>query len=157
MKYTQRLVNEICELLETGKYSISDTCVQVGISKQTYYRWKHSKPKFAAAIREAEVSRHAAQKEMAVSGLAKLLTGYESEEVTTIYGADKGGNPQIKGHKRVKKFVMPNPVAVIFTLTNRDPENWKNRRDLTTKGKSLNEGVSSFLKILQDASRKEDK
>src|SRR5690606_3953966 len=136
MKYNKKLVNRICELLASGKYSIEDTCTMVGISKGIFYIWKDKKPEFAEAIEQAETKRLDQYKEMAISGLAKLLDIHEYEEVSTEYENDKKGNPIIKSQKRVKKKIMPNPTAVIFTLTNRDNENWKNRQntDVTSKG-----------------------
>src|SRR5690606_4320989 len=145
MKYNKKLVKEICDLLASGKHSIEDTCKIVGIAKQTYYFWKDKKTEFADAVENAEVKRLEAYKEMAVSGLAKLLDVHEYEEVTTEYENDKAGKPKIKGQKRVLKKIMPNPTAVIFTLTNRDNANWKNRQntDITSKGDKI--GFTDFL------------
>lgn len=147
-KYSTKLVKELCEILASGKHSIEDSCTKVGITRMTFYNWKKSKPKFLKAVEEAEAERLEQYKEMAISGLAKLLDMHEYEEVTTEYENDKKGNPKVKSQKRVKKKIMPNPAAVIFTLTNRDNENWKNRlnTDLTTKGESLNKGFGDFLK-----------
>src|SRR5690606_35825792 len=114
-----------------------DTCTMVGIGDSTFYYWRSKKPEFAAMLQEAEAERLEQYKEMAISGLAKLLDIHEYEEVTTEYENDKQGKPQIKAQKRVKKKIMPNPTAVIFTLTNRDSENWKNRQNHTTKGEKI--------------------
>ncbi len=154
-KYSAKIVKEICEILASGKHSVEDTCLKVGISKVTFYNWKKTKPKFLEAVEEAEVRRLSAYKEMAISGLAKLLDIHEYEEVTTEYENDKEGKPKIKAQKRVLKKIMPNPAAVIFTLTNRDSENWKNRQDHTTKGEKI-ENTSPFMQVIMQASKKED-
>lgn len=57
-----------------------------------------------------------------------LILGTEYEETTVEYESDKDGNPRIKKQKTITKHIMPNPTAIIFALTNRDPENWKNRQ-----------------------------
>lgn len=156
-KYTKALVKEICDLLATGKHTIADTCTIVGISEAIFYRWKIDKVEFLEAVKKAEAGRLVAFKEMAVSGLATLLSVHEFEEVSTEYENDKDGKPVIKKQKRVKKKIMPNPTAVIFTLTNLDSENWKNRQqtDLTNKGDKF-DGGSPFMQIIMNASKKKD-
>ncbi len=144
MKYTKKLVKQLCDELATGKHTIADTCKKVGVSEATFYHWKEHKPEFLEAVKSAEQKRLLAFKEMATSGLAKLLDVHEYEEVHTDYENGQDGKPKIKAQKRVKKFTMPNPAAVIFTLTNRDPANWQNRQnvDHTSNGK----GFLDFLK-----------
>ena len=133
MKYCQELVDRICDELATGKHTIADTCKKVGISESQYYTWKQEKSEFSEAIKRAERSRLTSLKEMAMSGLAKLLNTHEYEEVTTEY-ENEGEKPKIVKQKRVKKIIMPNPTAVIFTLTNQESENWKNRQNIEAKG-----------------------
>ncbi|WP_293925442.1 helix-turn-helix domain-containing protein [Sphingobacterium sp. UBA6320] len=154
-KYNKTLVSELCDLLSTGKYTIADSCKIVGLSETQFYKWKKDKADFAEAIKKAESSRLVSFKEMATSGLAKLLDVHEYEEVSTEYENDKEGKPVIKRQKRVKKKIMPNPTAVIFTLTNLDSENWKNRQqtDLTNKGDKF-DGGSPFMSVIMNASKK---
>lgn len=154
MKYNKTLVSEICELLATGKYTIADTCKKVGLSETQFYVWKKNKPQFAEEVKKAEASRLVSFKEMATSGLAKLLDIHEFEEVSTEYENDNEGKPLIKKQKRVKKKIMPNPAAVIFALTNLDPDNWKNRQhtDLTNKGGKF-ESASPFMQVIMNSSK----
>jgi len=145
-KYSKRLVKRICDELATGNHTIADVCKKVGIDESTYYDWKNKKPEFSEAVKEAEAKRLEAFADMARSGLAKLLDTHEYEEVTTEYENDKTGKPVIKMQKRTKKKIMPNPTAVIFTLTNRDSENWKNRQNIEAKGDfNHNIGFGDFL------------
>lgn len=156
-KYNKKLVDELCELLSTGKHTIADSCKKVGLSESLFYKWKNDKLEFLEAVKKAEAKRLVSFKEMATSGLAKLLDMHEFEEVSTEYENDKNGNPIIKRQKRVKKKIMPNPTAVIFTLTNLDSDNWKNRQqtDLTNKGEKF-EGGSPFMQIIMNASKKKE-
>jgi len=137
MKYTPDIVEAICQKLATGDHRIADVCQQVGISEQTFYRWKEEKGEFCEALKKAETDRLAAFVVMARSGLAKLLDVYEYEETTTEYidGKDKNGNsvPKIKSRKVTKKRIMPNATAVIFALKNREPEEWKDKRELEVR------------------------
>lgn len=133
-KYSKKLVKLICDELATGNHTIADVCIKVGITETTFYDWKKKKPEFSESLKEVEAKRLEAFANMARSGLAKLLDIHEYEEVTTEFENDKQGKPVIKFQKRTKKKIMPNPTAVIFTLTNRDPENWKNRQSIDAKG-----------------------
>lgn len=88
---------------------------------------------------------------MALSGLAKLLNEHEYEEIHTDYVDGKDGKPKVKSQKRVKKKIMPNPTAVIFTLTNRDSIDWKHQSNIdhTTKGESMNKGFYDAIMNLK--------
>ena len=45
---------------------------------------------------------------------------------------DEKGNPKqiIKEKKTIKKHIQPDTTAIIFALTNLDPEHWKNRQNI---------------------------
>lgn len=151
MKYSKSLVKEICDLLATGQFTIADTCTKVGITESTFYYWKEKKSEFLEAVKAAEKKRLESFGQMALSGLATLLVKHEFEEVHTEYENDKNGKPKVKGQKRVKKQVMPNTTAVIFTLTNRIPEDWKHQSNIdhTTKGESMNKGFYDAIMNLK--------
>lgn len=144
MKYSKKLVKTICDELATGNNTIADTCKKVGISEATFYHWKNTKLEFSEALKSVEGLRLEKFKDMAKSGLAKLLDMHKYEEVTTEYTSDKEGKPVIKNQKKTTKFIMPSATAVIFTLTNREPEEWKHKEhhDHTSNGK----GFFDFLK-----------
>lgn len=152
--YSKKLVALICEDLATGNHTIADVCKRVGISEATYYRWQQEKEEFREAIKSAESKRLEAFKEMAKSGLAKLLDIHEYEEVTTEYENNKDGKPVVKMQKRTKKKIMPSTAAVIFALTNRDSENWKNRQSIEAKG-DFNHNIG-FGDFLMDVNTDED-
>ena len=153
-KYSKGLVKTICAELATGNLTIADVCKKVGISEATFYYWKTTKPEFLEAYKEAEQLRLESFKEMAKSGLAKLLDIHEYEEVTTEYENDKKGKPIIKSQKRVKKKIMPSATAVMFALTNREPENWKNRQSIDAKA-NINHNIG-FGDFLMDVNTEDD-
>ena len=133
-KYSKQIVDKICELVASGDYKIVDVCKKTGIHHDTYYDWKANKPEFSERLKKAEERRLEVFKNMARSGLAKLLDVFEYEEEHIEYG-----NDSIKSRKVIKKKIMPNPAAVIFALCNLDPENFKNiqRVDHTSKGEQV--------------------
>ena len=73
--------------------------------------------------------------------LWKRASGYEVEEVKNEYRTLKdGGKVLVKSSKTTKHF-PPDTGALIFALTNLDPENWKNRQDNRL---SVDEDISGF-------------
>ncbi len=130
-KYSEEIVKKICDLFSLGDHTVKDVCKQVNISKDTFYAWKIDKPDFSDRLKKAEDERQEAFKTMARSGLAKLLDVYEYDEVTTEDGTDNRGKP-VRKVKVTRKFIMPNATAVIFALTNRDPENYKHKQEIKT-------------------------
>ena len=136
-KYSEKIVDKICELVATGDNRIIDICKRVGISEPTFYEWKNSKPKFLESLKKAEESRLEAFKYMARSGLAKLLDVFEYDELHTEHTHFKG--VPITNIKTITKKVMPNPTAVIFALTNRDSANFKHLQhiDHTSDGEKV--------------------
>ncbi len=154
-KYTPERVTAICRAIADGE-TIQTACKRGGISDDTFMRWRANNPEFAQAIKKAEKEYNDWYNDGLVRdckmSLKKLITGYEYDEVTTEYEKDKDGNPQIKKQKRITRMVAPNPTAIIFALTNRDPENWKNRQttDITANVKAENTNKPDLSAIPDD-------
>jgi hypothetical protein len=81
----------------------------------------------------------------------KKIRGYTEQEKKTVTvdtgKRDENDKPivRVKEHTVTDKHYQPDTAAIIFALTNRDPENWKNRynSELTGKdGKDLLEGFN---------------
>lgn len=130
----------ILDMIERGE-SKKNAYTAAGVSETSFHEWQQTKPEFAAAIKEAE---HRFQLwEMndilasARKGLRTLIEGVEYDEIKTEYEQDPDNPslPRIKKQFMTKKRILPNVTAVIFTLTNRDPEHWQNRisGDLTQR------------------------
>lgn len=145
MKYSKSLVNEICEELASGKHTIADICKKVGISEAIFYKWKENKVEFLEAIKKAEKKRLESFRNMALSGLATLLVKHEVTEVKTEFEKGENGLPSPIKTIKTNKTILPNPTAVIFTLTNRDSDDWKHKQNIdhTSNGKG-------FLDYLQE-------
>ena len=154
-KYNKKTVENICALISTDSYTVAEICKQVGISKDTYYEWEKTKPDFSDAIKKAKSEFDEFIREEAKKSLVKLIRGYTVQEKRTVT-ADTGkkdgdGNTvaRVKEHTVTDKHYQPVTAAVIFALTNRDPENWKNRlnTDITTGGEKMDRGVYSFSDV----------
>lgn len=135
MKYSKDLVQRICELFATGEHSVASVCEQVGLAESTFYKWKEEKSEFSESLKKADVLRLSAFKNMARSGLAKMLDVYEYDEMSRSYSVDKNGKRRVKFEKATRRKVMPNATAVIFTLKNLDPENFKEKQEIENHNK----------------------
>lgn len=132
-KYTPKMVEQICGYIAQGK-TYADACKIVGISESEFYKWKSELSEFSEAIKRAEqeykdwYSKDLV--ESAKKSLKELVLGWECEEVTTEYISDPNNpdQPKIKQQRRVKKKYKPDATAIIFALTNKAPDEFKNRQ-----------------------------
>ena len=83
----------------------------------------------------------------------KKLKGYEVIETRTITipskEMDKDGKPKpkIKEQITTKKHIAADTAAIIFTLTNGDPEHWSNRQRTEITGRN---GTDFFAQMSDD-------
>ena len=139
-KYTPEVVEIIRKSLAQGD-SRQLACKKAGISDDSFGRWLADNAEFAAVVKNAEQEyRDWEHNEILVSArksLRVLIEGQEYEETKTEYEQDPAdpSRPRVKRQTTTTKKILPNPTAVIFALTNRDPENWKNRINQEVEGK----------------------
>ena len=113
----------------------------VKIHQCTYFEWLKEKPEFSECIKKAEAERMAFFVAEAKKSLLRKIQGYTVQEkhITTVgsgkYDINGKEIPRIKEQKIVDKHYQPDTAAIIFTLTNGEPENWKNRQNNEVTGK----------------------
>lgn len=140
-KYGKKIVERIVGLIKSDTYTVAEICRQVGIAKRTYHKWIEDYPEFAQAIEDAKEERMQMFVIEAKKSLLKKIQGYDVTEtkVVTIPSKqkDEKGNPKpiIKEQTTNKKHIQPDTAAIIFTLTNGEPENWRNRQVTEVTGK----------------------
>lgn len=135
-KYSKKITDKICALIKKDSYTVAEICSMSGISESTYFEWKAKKPEFSEAIKKAEDEFYSFMVVEARKSLVKKIQGYTVQEKKTVT-VDSGkkneetGKPvvKVKEHTVVEKHIQPDTAAIIFTLSNRDPENWKNKFD----------------------------
>lgn len=166
-KYSKIIVDKICSLIREDSYTIAEICEQVGISEAIYFKWKNEKVEFFESIKKAEEARLQFFLAEAKKSLLKKIQGYDIEETKTVYLKpnkddvvvdDESGKKKLKVKEQtvIKKHVQADTAAIIFTLTNGDPENWKNRQNSDINAKIDANVVSKpmsrkeALKILKD-------
>lgn len=128
MVYSKKIVEDITRLIASDSYTIVEICKAVGIAETTFYDWKLKKPEFLKAVKKAEAARMAYFVVEAKKSLLKKIQGYSVDETKTVFVNDNKGKPIIKEKTVTSKYYQPDTISIIFTLTNGDPANWKNRQ-----------------------------
>lgn len=129
----------------TQGYSQKEACKKAGIAETTFYRWCEEEKEFRDMVRNAQDEARISKADVRAveQSLLDVAKGFEYEEVKTEYESrevideqtgKKVTKPVIKKQVRTTKRVTPNVEAIKFLLTNRDPQNWKNRIDTMQMG-----------------------
>ncbi len=140
-KYSKQLANKIIELIKSDTYTIAEICRIAHITKPTFYRWQEDYPDFGESVKAAREELKEFLTIEARKSLLKKIQGYDVTEtkVVTIPSKqkDESGTPKpiIKEQTTTKKHIQPDTAAIIFTLTNGDPEHWRNRQSTEITGK----------------------
>lgn len=152
-KYTKKTAGIIIDMLKSDSYTIAEICQQVKITPRTYYDWINEKEDFAQAVNDAKEQRMEMFVKEAKKSLLKKIQGYTVQEkhTTMVDSKEKDetgkAKPRIKEQKIVDKHFQPDTAAIIFTLTNGDPETWRNKHFTEVTGK---DGKDLFGRMTDD-------
>lgn len=106
----------------------------MGITHTTHERWEREHPEYVKAIENGNMaySQHAVDD--LVNALRKKALGFKTTKVFE-QAKEKDGKLVTVSARKTTMEVAPDTGALIFLLTNMDPENWKNRQseDLNAK------------------------
>ncbi|MCC8175505.1 MAG: hypothetical protein LIO91_03635 [Bacteroidales bacterium] len=110
----------------------------LGVSDNTYYKWKKVHTEFAEGIERGKEQYKTAKASKLERSLFKASEGgfVEEETETTEYVPSANPErPQIRKMVRTKnkKYIKPDVGAAIFLLTNLAPETYQNRRNAEVK------------------------
>jgi hypothetical protein len=148
-KYSKEIVGKITDLIQKDSYTITEICKAVRISTETYFQWL-KKSDFSESIKKAKEAFNERIKVDAEKSLVKMINGYDVTETKTVYTKtrDKSQKLQVKEQTHTVKHIQPNPALIIFALTNRDPDKWKNKQytDVTSGGKELQQITGMIIK-----------
>ena len=136
-KYAEK-APEILKYISQG-YSNKDAAEKAGISQETFYTWLETKSEFSELFKKAKKQGDKVRINSVESALLDIARGFEYEEVKTEYESQLNPatgkyEPTIKKQVRTKKRVVPNSEAIKFFLTNKAPEEWKNRIEQNNTG-----------------------
>lgn len=140
-KYSKEHATRIVDMIRTDTYTISEICAAVHICKYTFYNWQKLHPEFAEMVENARKELTERMVIGAKKSLWRKITGFDITEtrVTMIPSGelDASGKPvaKVKSETHITRHIEPDTAAIIFVLTNLDPEHWKNRKDVKVSGK----------------------
>lgn len=110
----------------------------MGIDRATLYKWAQKYVDFSDALKSTkEITVYEVE-----NALYKAALGYFVEETITTVTSTGKSHTEIR-----KKWIAPNTTAQIFYLKNKDPENWRERNDITL---SESNGVLESLLSLRN-------
>lgn len=111
----------------------------LGISKDTFYKYKREYPDFSNALKRGkEVADYEVE-----NALFKRACGYSVKEVSIENSAKNG-----RKVTRTKKHIAPDTTAIIFWLKNRKPEQWnENRANSAEANGKINELIEAVKGI----------
>jgi len=155
------VANRIFEQYATGLYTLESCCEAEGITDRTLRNWAEKISAISASLKkakiEAEENSRADLREKARFGLLKKVTGFEVTEKKTFYDADDNVTKIIE----TTKYIPPSDTAIIFVLTNLDPDNFKHLRAVEVTAEAepgpeidFSELTDDELKIFVDLMRK---
>lgn len=149
MKYGKEITNKLCRHLKQGS-SIKSACALVGISQETFYKWRKEKAEFSETIKRAMAIPDKAV-ENALYKSAIMGHSYMEKEYSMVPTKDGTGLKKILV-KEVKKIVLPNVTAQIFWTKNRCPEEFKDKQEI-----EAGEGLKAIVeRIFTDTRPKEN-
>lgn len=127
------LAAEVLNFIAQG-YSNKDAAEKAGIGERTFYDWIRDNPQFSQSVKEAQKQGDLVRINSVEAALLDVARGFEYEEVKTEYESQLNQatgkyEPTIKKQVRTKKRVIPQTEAIKFYLTNKAPEEWKNRQE----------------------------
>ena len=136
-KYAEKAV-EVLRYISEG-HSNKDAAQKAGISEALFYEWLNTKVEFLESFKEAKKQGDKVRINSVESALLDVARGFEYEEVRTEYEsklnpATQQYEPTIKKQVRTKKRVVPSTEAIKFYLSNKAPEEWKNRIEQNNTG-----------------------
>ena len=132
--------DDIISYIREGDSNIL-ACKKVGISEETFYTWINDKPEFSESLKKARKEFRETIVQTLEQSLWKRAAGYEIEESKNEYRTLKDGSKVLVKSSKITKHFPPDTGALVFALTNLDPENWKNRQDNRL---SVDDGISEF-------------
>ena len=112
------------QIIRMYEQSLTDAQVAkvLGVTEQTVKNWKKKDDDFFIALKEAkEIADEAVE-----ASLFKRATGYSMKSVKIFFDAKTGMTIE---HEYIEHFA-PDPTSMIFWLKNRQPSEWRDKREL---------------------------
>lgn len=108
-----------------------DIYTMLGISHDTFYKWKNEKPEFAEAVKKG---KYISNGELLNSAFTQSIGfRYKEQVAIKVKAYEKIDGKPMPVEKvevvEVERFAPPNPTMNIFMLKNRLPDQYKDKRE----------------------------
>lgn len=125
--------NLIMEDFKTGEWTLPDCIERHSIPQSKFFYWINTRPEFNQLYTEVyELHRRSFNillRELGKKSLMKMVTGYDKNVESVTYKemiSPTGQAIRVPLERKVyQKHIVPNVTAVTFSLTNRDPDDYK--------------------------------
>lgn len=107
----------------------SEMCEMLGVSQETFYKWKREKPEFAQAIK---TGKHESNGEL-LNAAFNQAQGFFVKVTEPMKLRDVDGSEYIE-MVTYDKYVPPNNTMAIFMLKNRLPDKFKDKQEVGHSG-----------------------
>lgn len=148
------IVNFIGSLYATGKWTFESCCKSQGISDRTFNRWIKDVSELSDIFKEYKEMlvdvKKTDLKEIALRGLKKIIQERTVTTKRTVIKIGEDGTARPSEVITAEINIQPNVAAVIFVLTNLDPENWKNTKHYEAKVFSAHLGSKKDIENMTD-------
>jgi hypothetical protein len=133
------LSKKICDKYAEGLDTIESTCNHFGVPYTTFKDWATEEGKYSLvkivelykeAMNSSEENYDKLLKNKAKESLLRKVGYTEIEEIHEETSKDKDGNSIGTKTKTVNKIIPPTDNSIIFALTNKDSDNFKNRHSV---------------------------
>ena len=120
-KYNASLSPKLAFFLARKGATLAEMGQELGVSIRTVENWMDQHPEFKEAIQRGKSS----DVEAVESALLKLALGFTFTEEKIV-----GNQPENREIIKIQKYLPPNVNAIRFYLTNRKPEDWKEKQEI---------------------------
>lgn len=158
-KYDPKLHIKLVETLISFGLTNLQIAEKLNISYKTFYNWINSYPDFKESYDNAKTHYITEQCSLVEQKLLQKCKGYEYEESEIIKETDGEGALKNTKIKKSKKKASPDITSIKFWLTNKAPNDWSEKKDLTVEINDQTEQKNKLNKLFSDIEEesKEDK
>lgn len=153
VKDNNRIKERLIELVAEDTYTVNEICDIVSINVSTFYEWIKKDDLFSKEIKNARAVARQNFGVIAKNSLRRLIEGFETTDIIEAEKLNRQGE-KITTITKTTRIHKPDTAAVIFTLTNVDPSNWKNRQnvsgEITTNEVIRFEDLENYMQDLSD-------
>lgn len=156
-----KIINAIGSLYSTNQWTLESCCKNQGISERTFNNWVKASSDLADIFKEYKNMlvdvKKTKLKKLAHRGLELLIQERTVTSKRTVVKIGEDGTARPSEVITTEINIQPSVAAIIFVLTNLDPENWKNTKHYEAKLFSAHLGSKKDIENMTDEELENEK